>query len=331
MGSYPGPACYGLGGDQPTLTDAFVAAGLINPDYFLGGTKPIHLELARQAIEERVAQPLHISVEEACGSIIARAFESVADLIAQAELKSDFSELTLFAYGGNGGLFGCGVAEAAGLSRVRVFSLGPVFSAFGSSVSDISHVYERSLPGVSVSDGVVTDIGRILVEMKAEVVKDLLGEGVRPDDVTHEIEMEVSQDGRGSIPVRCPELSLTSGKDLQAALSSALDASEQRGERMSLELIRLRARKAMLKPRLVSRPLQGSASKHAHTGARPVLWGSSIGEAQIYRWESLQPGNVVEGCAVLEGVNTTYFIPEGWVMVVDSFGNGDLNRNSRQT
>ena len=62
MGSYPGPACYGLGGDQPTLTDAFVTAGLINPDYFLGGSKSIDRELARKAIAELVARPLKFPV-----------------------------------------------------------------------------------------------------------------------------------------------------------------------------------------------------------------------------------------------------------------------------
>ena len=330
MGSYPGPACYGLGGDQPTLTDAFVAAGLINPEYFLGGSKPIHLELARRAVEERVAKPLHISTEEACGAIIRRAFELVADLIEKAQIKREFSELTLFAYGGNGGLFGCGVAEAAGLVRVQVFSLGPVFSAFGSAVSDISHVYERFLPGVMVSDAVLKDIGRILLEMKADVVKDLLGEGVRPDDVTHDVELEVSQNGESSVPVRCSESSLMSGKNLQAVFSAALDISDGSSEQVSLELIRLRAKKKMLKPRLIEHPLQGASSSHAHVGARKVLWGSSKGEGQIYRWESLQPGNVVEGCAVLEGVNTTYFIPEGWTMVVDSFGNGALNLISKK-
>ena len=65
MGSFPGPACYALGGDQATLTDAFVAAGLINPEYFLGGTKPIDRDLALQTIESLVAQPLHISAEAA--------------------------------------------------------------------------------------------------------------------------------------------------------------------------------------------------------------------------------------------------------------------------
>src|SRR5271155_1176599 len=84
MGSFPGPACYGLGGDQATLTDAFVSVGLINPDFFLGGTKPIDRDLARKAIEDQVAAPLHLSADETCKIIIDRAFQLVADMIAAA-------------------------------------------------------------------------------------------------------------------------------------------------------------------------------------------------------------------------------------------------------
>jgi N-methylhydantoinase A/oxoprolinase/acetone carboxylase beta subunit len=60
---------------------------------------------------------------------------------------------------------------------------------------------------------------------------------------------------------------------------------------------------------------------------RKVAWGSSNGEAQLYRWEALQPGNCVVGCAVLEGANSTYFVPEGWTLVVDGFGNAKLARS----
>jgi acetone carboxylase beta subunit len=81
----------------------------------------------------------------------------------------------------------------------------------------------------------------------------------------------------------------------------------------------------MPKPRLVKLPLQDPDSAHARLGKRQVFWGSRNGEAQVYRWESLRPGNRVEGCAVLEGVNTTYFVPDGWAMVVDGYGNGTLN------
>jgi N-methylhydantoinase A/oxoprolinase/acetone carboxylase beta subunit len=325
MGSYPGPACYGLGGDQPTLTDAFVVAGLINPQNFLGGTKTLDAALAGRAIEEHVARPLQLSPEEACGAVIGRAFEVVADVIAGAgrELGEDFSRHTLFAYGGNGGLFACGVAEKAGLEKVQLFSLGSVFSAFGSSVSDISHVYERTLPGIGITDEGAGRMRRILEEMKAEGAKDLLGEGIRPEDASYAIHIEASADGRPSISIACSESALRTAKDLEAALSPALGGA---AGGISLALMRVRVRKAMLKPRLAERAMRESNSSQAIAGTRKVSWGSRGGVAQIYRAEALQPGDRVEGCAVLEGVNTTSFLPDGWQMLVDRYGNSALSR-----
>jgi N-methylhydantoinase A/oxoprolinase/acetone carboxylase beta subunit len=325
MGSYPGPACYGLGGDQPTLTDAFVIAGLINPDYFLGGTKQIDRELARKAIDEIVARPLNLSVDETCKAILDRAFSLVAGVIAasQAELQQDLSQHVLFAYGGNGGLFACGVAEKAGLKKIRIFALGPVFSAFGSSVSDISHVYERALPDPAISDATVSRVRAMLDEMKAESAQDLLGEGIRPEGLAYALEFEVSGQGRHSVPVPFDESSLASPQKLEAALRKNM---VNHSGPLSLDLFRLRVKKPMSKPRLVERPLQGADSSHARVGERPVGWGSRSGKAQIYRWEQLQPGNHVEGCAILEGVSTTYFVPEGWDLTVDAFGNANLDR-----
>jgi N-methylhydantoinase A/oxoprolinase/acetone carboxylase beta subunit len=327
MGSFPGPACYGLGGDQPTLTDAFVTTGLINPDFFLGGRKPLDRDLAQAVIENQVAKPLRITVEEACRLILSRAFELVADLVAASakDLGQDLSQHTLFSYGGNGGLFACGVAEKAGLRRVQVFALGPVFSAFGSSVSDICHVYERGLAGTATSIADGSNLRRILEEMKAEGTKDLLGEGIRPDGLAYDIELEVSSNGQNSIPVPCSESALESATELQAALRSAIGSSSgAQTANVSLELMRVRVKKAMSKPHLVEGALSEPDSSHALTGSRKVPCGSQSGEAQLYRWESLAPGNRVEGPAVLEGLNTTYFIPEGWTMSVDRFGNGAL-------
>jgi N-methylhydantoinase A/oxoprolinase/acetone carboxylase beta subunit len=334
MGSFPGPACYGLGGDQPTLTDAFVAAGLINPDYFLGGAKTIDLELARKTIAESVAKPLKLTIEEACRIVLDRAFESVANMIVATKkgVKQDLSKSILFAYGGNGSLFACGVAEKAGLDRVQLFSLGPVFSAFGSSVSDISHLYEGSLAGVAISDAGLVRIRQMIEEMKAEGVKDLLGEGIRPDGINYAYELDASRNRHSSISVPCSEPCLRSEKDLQAVLDKALGNREGAPEGpISLELIRVSVKKGMPKPRLVERPLQGADSSHARKGTRKVLWGSSEGEAQIYNWEALRPGNRVNGCAVLEDVNSTYFIPEGWEMIMDRFGNGSLSRISKNS
>jgi N-methylhydantoinase A/oxoprolinase/acetone carboxylase beta subunit len=329
MGSFPGPACYGLGGDQATLTDSFVTAGLINPDYFLGGRKPIDRDLARKAIESLVARPLCLAAEAACKMILERAFKSVAHLIASAqkELQLNLSRHTLFAYGGNGGLFAAGVAEKAGLETVLVFSLGPLFSAFGSSVSDICHVYERSIPEPDISEAGVGRLRQFVDEIKAECVKDLLGEGIRPDDLTYAIEFEVAGSAGPSVTVACPETALGSASELKAALSTALAArGKARTGNTSLEMLRVRVKKAMRKARLVDRALQSADASHARIGTRTISWGSRASEAQVYRWESLHPGNRVAGCAVLEGVNTTYFIPDGWAMTIDQYSNGKMAR-----
>jgi acetophenone carboxylase len=329
MGSYPGPMCYGLGGDQVTLTDAFVAGGLINPDYFLGGTKQIDLELARKAVHEQVAKPLGISLDEACRTTILAGFQCVGGTIAHAsaELAKDFSGHTLFAYGGNGGLFACGVAEKCGLGQVYFFSYGPVFSAFGSSVSDISHVYERPLFLSPMDDAGMEHVRQAIEEMKKEGTKDLLGEGIQPKGIAYAIELDVATGaGKNACTVPCPESVLRSSAELLDHLASYLRNSPQKSTNLTIELARVHLRKSMPKHTFAKRPTQGSDSSHARKGARQVAWGSTSGEAQLYHWEALQPGNRVEGCAILEGVNTTYFVSEGWTLEMDPYGNAGVQK-----
>ena len=164
-------------------------------------------------------------------------------------------------------------------------------------------------------------------EIESESVKDLLGEGIRPDDLTYAIEFEVAGGSGHSVTLACPESALRSAAALQAALSSASATSgDTRTGDTSLEMLRVRVKKGMPKARLVGRALQGADASQAQIGTRKVWWGSRAGEARVYRWESLHPGNRVAGCAVLEGVNTTYFLPDGWTMTIDPYGNGKMTR-----
>ena len=323
MGSFPGPACYGLGGEHATLTDAFVAAGLINPEYFLGGTKPISFDTARETILELVATPLGKSVEDVSRAAIDRAFAMVADTIERAgnELSQDLSRSTLFAYGGNGGLVACGVAEKVGVKEVRFFALGPVFSAFGSSVSDICHVYERFLQLTSLAAGEMQRLADAIADVKAEGHRDLRGEGIKPDDIGYSFELEICRTGRPALVVPCGSNELQDPAKLKTILEKAF------GKNMDgfvVDLLRVRVRKAMPKQALVERPLQGADSSHAVKGKRRVDWGSKTGEALLYKWEALQPGNSVAGCAILEGANSTFLVPENWTLVMDRFGNARL-------
>jgi N-methylhydantoinase A/oxoprolinase/acetone carboxylase beta subunit len=277
-------------------------------------------------IEEAVAKPLHLEVEQACQAIIGRAFAMVAEMIghARSELHRDFAKHTLFAYGGNGGLFACDVAERAGLQSVYVFSLGPVFSAFGSSVSDISHVYERALRNPTISKESLAQVRGMLEEMKEEAIQDLLGEGIRPENMSYALEFEVSRRDRHSAPVAFQESALRSVEDLGQAIASA---SGTPSSAVSIDLFRLRVKKEMVKPRLAEKSQAGADPSSARLGKRRVFWGSRHGEAEIYRWESLGPGQPIRGCAVLEGESTTYFVPEGWTLTVDGYGNAQLTRN----
>jgi N-methylhydantoinase A/oxoprolinase/acetone carboxylase beta subunit len=328
MGAYPGPACYGLGGEQATLTDAFVTAGLINPDYFLAGAKPISRELARKAVEESVARPLGISVEEACRSTIEHAFELVANLILSARQELQLvGQNTLFAYGGNGGLFACGVAERAGIDSVRIFSLGPVFSAFGSSVSDICHVYERAVPETSAAGGLGSWMRRALEEIRREASQDLLGEGIGASGIVSELEFDVTASDGRSRTVAYPETAAGSGAELDSAWSAALGPDHSAATiAVRADLLRVRVKKPMPKFKTLKARSGDADRAAARIGSRQVGWGSRDGEAQVYRWESLQPGNRLEGCAVLEGLSTTYFVPDRWALVMDPYGNAALHR-----
>jgi N-methylhydantoinase A/oxoprolinase/acetone carboxylase beta subunit len=321
MGSFPGPVCYALGGEKPTLTDAFVTAGLIDPEYFLGGTKHLDLEMAREAIDTQVARPGRVSIQEACCAIVDRAYDMVAGMIVRAgkELGFDLREQVLFAYGGNGGLFACGVAERAEIGTVYLFGLGPVFSAFGSSVSDISHVYEQSFR-LPLRDGKdVAPLNRLIEEMRAAGMRDLLGEGIKPDGAECSLELELAEAGKLRM-ASCSHLHFADPGDLRRRLGVS-------GEDACVELVRVRLKKAIARP-AISRAGAVDALG-AMTGTRNVAYGAENGKANLYRWETLQPGQQVRGCAILEAQNSTYFVPEGWALQMDAYGNACVKRDAR--
>jgi N-methylhydantoinase A/oxoprolinase/acetone carboxylase beta subunit len=316
MGSFPGPVCYALGGEKPTLTDAFVTAGLIDPEYFLGGSKRLDLELAREAIDAQVARPGRMSIQEACCAIVDRAYDMVAGMIVRAgkELYRDLSDHVLFAYGGNGGLFACGVAKRAGIGNIYLFGLGPVFSAFGSSVSDISHVYERSFHLQLREGSDISALNRLIEEMRAAGIRDLLGEGIKPDG---------AEAGRPRV-VACAQLHFSDQQELRRQLGVT-------GNDVSLELVRVRVKKAIAKPAMVRQAVESKNSAGVVAGTRNIAYGSGDGNASLYKWESLRPGQRVSGCAILEAENSTYFVPEGWTLQIDAYGNAQLKREADPT
>jgi N-methylhydantoinase A/oxoprolinase/acetone carboxylase beta subunit len=208
---------------------------------------------------------------------------------------------------------------------VQLFGLGPVFSAFGSSVSDISHVYERSFHLMFLPGTDVTPFNRVIDDLRNTGIRDLLGEGIGADGAACSVELELSHAGQ-SLTVRCPQRRFASIDDLRSQLGSDLPSGE-----MSIELVRLQIRKAITKPTLTLRQLAPADPAGALLGRRTVAYGSRNGEAKLYKWESLRPGNQVEGCSILEAGSSTYFVPEGWKLLMDPQGNAQLTRTASGT
>jgi len=145
-GASPGPVCYGAGGEVPTITDANVVLGLLNPRHLVGGALKLDAGRARAAFEAKVARPLGLGLEEAAygahqiaASNMIRAIKAVS-----TERGRDPREFALFAFGGNGPLFACGMARSLGIGRVIVPPAPGLFSSFGLLYADVEHHYSRS-------------------------------------------------------------------------------------------------------------------------------------------------------------------------------------------
>jgi N-methylhydantoinase A len=184
QGAFPGPAAYDLGGRAATLTDAFVVAGMLNPERFLGGRRALRVDLAEEALQRDVGG------EDAAERVIDKAADMVTDVARTTLELAGGGDFELYCFGGNGGNFAARVARRLQRSRAHVFALGPVLSAFGSSVAEICHVYEEwRAPGA--------DTDAIVARGTEQVRRDLAGE----DDVRVEVEITDRVTVRGYAPV----------------------------------------------------------------------------------------------------------------------------------
>ena len=145
-GAFPGPVCYGIGGTEPTLTDANVVLGYLNPDHLVGGAVKLNADKARSVIAERIARPLAISVEEAArGAYLIAASNMIRAIKAvSSERGRDPREYALVAFGGNGPLFAVAMAEALLMRRVLVPPSAGVFSSYGLLYSEVEYHFTKT-------------------------------------------------------------------------------------------------------------------------------------------------------------------------------------------
>jgi len=340
-GSMPGPACFNRGGKEPTVTDADVVLGYINPEYYFGGRMRLNKNAAIQAIRDKIAKPLGIEVEQAAEVIRKIVNGNMASAIVKEVHLRGYSpeDFVLFVGGGAGATHVEGYK--ADVRKAVVFHFSPAFCAFGSSTMDIMHVYETSKkitllePGMQKPSQEFATFNGTVENLVEQAKRDLVADGLNIQEATFVLELDMLYGGQFHVKrTLSPLLALHGVEDVHALC----DAFEKEfSEAFSpfvvnpeggvfIESFILKAIVPTKKVELPKMKLEGSDPGGARKGERAVFWpaGKSFRTTPIYVYESLRPGNMIEGPAVVEGEYTTLVVPAPMRFSIDERGLGIL-------
>jgi N-methylhydantoinase A/oxoprolinase/acetone carboxylase beta subunit len=345
-GSMPGPASYNLGGTEPTVTDADIVLGYINPDYYHGGRLKLSKERAVSAIREKIAKPLGIDVEAAALLIKRIVDANMGDTIAKETFLRGYEprDFILFGYGGAGPTHCCNYGPYAGINKMVVFPFSPVFCAFGSSTMDILHLYEQSLrlpllSPVTMKPFEDYDVfNNTIKALQARAIKDITNEGFPLESIKFGLEIEAKYGGQLNIlRFMSPLMFINSAEDVGAVYKAFEDEYCRVYNRISaypqggvdvLNLI-LRATVDHPKPKLPTYPRAGEKpAPEALKGRRDAYW-VEYGEFRptpVYDAALLRHGNIIEGPAVIEAEDTTTVMPPVIRLSVDKYHNFILEK-----
>lgn len=183
-GAVPGPVCYAMGGETPTVTDANVVLGYLNPKHLVGGALQLDADKARQAFRQQVAEPLGLSVEQAAHGAFRIAASNMIRAIraVSSERGRDPREFSLFPFGGNGPLFACEMAAALGMKRIIVPPSPGLFSSFGLLYADLEHHYSRTLRRIT-RDADPAGIATAWDELEAQARQQLAADGLHSSQI----------------------------------------------------------------------------------------------------------------------------------------------------
>lgn len=287
VGSAPGPACFARGGTKATMTDAFLALGILDPSSYFGGRMPLDRERAERAIMTHVGEPLGLDLAAAANAMADAYHAKIAERISG--FAADNKGATLLAFGGAGPMSACGVAGMAGLDTVLIPKFAAVFSAYGIAFSDIEHSYMAEL--TAGRDDAVEAAKTNLLE---QARRGMLAEGFDLAECNLDYAV-LTKNGTG--------------------YSRARLNGRHNGENTE-SWLELRVTKPIEKIGL------GEAACEERRKAEAAGLRKGISDLPLFRLEDLSPGDWHEGPCLVEEAFFTAHIRDGWRFIVS--GNGDL-------
>jgi N-methylhydantoinase A len=320
-GADPGPACYGRGGERPTLTDANVVAGRINPDYFLGGRIRLDVDAARRALQP-IADALDVDVEAAALGVIRIANANMIHLLRLVSVRRgrDPRDFAIVAFGGGGSMHACALARELQLPRVVVPPSPAHFSAWGMLASDMRHdlVQTRFLRGDQAGAGALEGLWE---ELEGRLAGTFADEGLECDAVTYARSADMRYAGQEhTVNVPIPDGVATDDiADRFHALHEQL-YTFRLSSPVEFVNFRLTGLGTVRKPEL-ARVASGGDASEAVKGTRAVDFDESgRHDATLYERSLLGAGAVVEGPAVVEEPAASTVVFPGQAARVDRHG-----------
>ena len=345
-GSFPGPACYDLGGTQPTVTDADLVLNYLDAGSYFGGRMRLDRSKSEKAIKRHIADPLGIDIPEA--ALLIR--EVIDDNMASAIRREihmrghDPEEFVLFSFGGAGPTHVSGYLEDITLGLI--FYQSPVFCAYAQSLLDLIHVYEqtnRMLFMEPVTGRFSTDYAHFNDTVEALIGRaqqDLSGEGFDPDAATYVLELDLLYGGQvHEKRVQSPLQAVHSEADMQtiydafekefAESFSPLVVNKPGG--VLLENFVIRALLETGKPPLPRYRPDDAGAGATQTGERDVYWdtGAGYSPTPVYAMDALRPGLLLDGPAVIQADYTTVVVKPGHVYAMECHGLGVIGTRDR--
>ncbi len=328
-GSEPGPVCYDRGGADPTVTDADLILGRLDPDYFWGGNMRLNKDKALAAMEEKIARPLKMDVVEAAAGVVEIVDAHMADLVRKMTIGRGYDprNFVLFAFGGAGPPHVAGYSKGVGVPLAVIPEKAAVFSAYGIAISDTVYIEDVSEPMTMPAKG--ARIGEIFQTLQKKVIDKFRGHGA--DETSINLRYLVEMRYKGQVhAIFCP-VDAAAGIDSEAMIRIFDDIYEKKYgkgtafKEAGVEATTFRVM-GVVKGAKASSEGDGAAGPDpvlALKGKRKVYFKEAGGFAltEVYDYARLKTGNVINGPAIVEAPDTTAVIPPGQQMTLDNYRN----------
>jgi len=331
-GSNPGPVCYAQGGADPTLTDAMVVLGYINPETFFSGRKKLNKQLAEKAIADRIAIPLGLNMIEASMGIYEITTAKMADLVRQETIESGYDprQLIMFAYGGAGPAHAAFYAKRAGINEVVIPYTASVFSALGIALADIKFTYAKFCELVLDDEKLLETYNSTFNELEIMAFKEMASVGAQPEEVLLIYKLDMRYMGQmKELTIIAPLSRVTTDDVNELRLCFERNYEEKYGTgttwekgRVEIENFRLEAVWLSHKPSIPTYEQEAEDPSSANIAFREVHFRETgFIKIPVFQRNLLKHGNRIGGPSLVDADDHVIVIPPGFDALADQYKN----------